>query len=113
MDSNKDGVVDLAEFAAADGAKQEFSWCDRNGDGVLDGDEMALRSTAKQKIAAPADDGDQGDPVGDELEAMAEEFESMANAKHQAGINASVLPELEKSNATSRALQAKVTLLAV
>jgi hypothetical protein len=44
MDSNKDGVVDLAEFAAMGGTKEEFNRLDRNGDVVLDADEMALRS---------------------------------------------------------------------
>jgi len=52
MDSNKDGVVDSAEFAAAGGTKEEFNRYDRNGDGVLDADEMALRSAAKQKAAS-------------------------------------------------------------
>jgi len=41
MDSNKDGVVDSAEFAAAGGTKELFNWYDRNGDSVLDADEMA------------------------------------------------------------------------
>merc|ERR1711865_730090 len=52
LDSNKDGVVDSAEFAAAGGTKEEFNRYDRNGDGVLDADEMALRSAAKQKAAS-------------------------------------------------------------
>merc|ERR1712166_38204 len=52
MDSNKNGVVDSAEFAAAGGTKKEFNRYDRNGDGVLDADEMALRSAAKQKAAS-------------------------------------------------------------
>ena len=43
MDSNTNGV-DLAEFAAMGGTKEEFNRLDRNGDGVLDADEMALRS---------------------------------------------------------------------
>ena len=44
MDRNKDGVVDLAEFAAMGGTKEEFNRLDRNGDVVLDADEMAKRS---------------------------------------------------------------------
>jgi len=41
MDTNNDGVVDAAEFAAAGGSKQEFDQYDLNADGVLDADEMA------------------------------------------------------------------------
>ena len=52
MDTNKDGVVDSAEFAAAAGTKQEFNRCDKGGGGVLDADEMALRSAAKQKAVS-------------------------------------------------------------
>ena len=43
MDTNKDGMVDAAEFAAAGGSKQEFDKYDLNGDGVLDAAEMAER----------------------------------------------------------------------
>ena len=43
MDTNNDGVVDAAEFAAAGGSKQEFDKYDLNGDGVLDAAEMAER----------------------------------------------------------------------
>ena len=43
MDTNKDGMVDAAEFAAAGGSKQEFDKYDLNGDGVLDAAEMTER----------------------------------------------------------------------
>ena len=42
MDTNNDGVVDAAEFAAAGGSKQEFDERDLNGDGLLDADELNL-----------------------------------------------------------------------
>jgi hypothetical protein len=41
MDSNNGGVVDLAEFVAADGTEQEFVEYDRNGDGQIDEVEVA------------------------------------------------------------------------
>ena len=52
MDTNNDGVVDAAEFAAAGGSKQEFDKYDLNGDGVLDADEMALRAADKLQSSA-------------------------------------------------------------
>ena len=42
MDTNNDGAVDVSEFVAAGGSKQEFDRYDLNSDGVLDADEMAL-----------------------------------------------------------------------
>lgn len=51
MDTNKDGVVDAEEFAAAGGSKEEFSKYDVNGDGVLDADELARRSAAQAEAA--------------------------------------------------------------
>ena len=66
MDTNNDGVVDAAEFAAAGGSKQEFDKYDLNGDGVLDADEMALR--AADKLQSPIAPGSVGSykhsPVG-------------------------------------------------
>ena len=47
VDSNKDGVVDAAEFVAAGGTEEEFNRFDKNKNGVLDKDEMALHSAAR------------------------------------------------------------------
>ena len=47
MDTNKDGVVDLEEYLAAGGTKEEFDKYDLDGDGVLDAQEMELRGAAK------------------------------------------------------------------
>merc|ERR1712166_83727 len=41
MDTNKDGVVDANEFAAAGGSKADFELADLNHDGVLDAEEIA------------------------------------------------------------------------
>ena len=50
MDTNNDGVVDAAEFAAAGGSKQEFDGRDLNGDGLLDADELSLSQLKQNNI---------------------------------------------------------------
>ena len=52
MDSNKDGVVDGKEFAAAGGSSRQFDRYDVNGDGVLDAEELAKRSAAQAHAAS-------------------------------------------------------------
>merc|ERR1711865_684051 len=47
MDTNHDGVVDLGEFIAGGGTKEEFDRYDANGDGVLDADELEQRAADK------------------------------------------------------------------
>ena len=41
IDSNENGLVDTAEFAAAGGTQEEFSHLDLDADGVLDAHEQA------------------------------------------------------------------------
>ena len=41
IDTNKNGVVESAEFVATGETQEEFSQLDLNGDGVLDADERA------------------------------------------------------------------------
>ena len=41
MDTNHDGVVDLKEFMAAGGSKEEFNQYDLDEDGVLSVDEIS------------------------------------------------------------------------
>lgn len=53
MDKNQDGLVDLEEFLAAGGSKEEFEKYDMNGDGVLDVRELegaALLCTAPEVL---------------------------------------------------------------
>merc|ERR1712166_1577122 len=41
IDTNKNGVVESAEFVATGETQEEFNQLDLNGDGVLDADEQA------------------------------------------------------------------------
>ena len=41
IDTNKNGVVESAEFVATGETQEEFNQLDLNGDGVLDADERA------------------------------------------------------------------------
>merc|ERR1712166_1433507 len=47
IDTNKNGVVESAEFVATDETQEEFSQLDLNGDGVLDADEQASALVGK------------------------------------------------------------------
>ena len=49
MDSNNDGVVDLAEFVTAGGTEQEFVEYDKNGDGQIDEAEVAAWHNAERE----------------------------------------------------------------
>ena len=42
MDTNNDGMVDQAEFAASGGSQTDFNRHDLNGDGVLDINEISI-----------------------------------------------------------------------
>merc|ERR1712195_157399 len=47
IDTNKNGVVESAEFVATGETQEEFSQLDLNGDGVLDADEQASALVGK------------------------------------------------------------------
>merc|ERR1712166_1208264 len=56
IDTNKNGVVESAEFVATGETQEQFSQLDLNGDGVLDADERASALVGKliQRRAAAA-----------------------------------------------------------
>ena len=67
VDTNNDGVVDLQEFLAAGGTKQEFEERDVNGDGTLDSRELSQipKGMSMEEPETPTDSGAEGE--GSEL----------------------------------------------
>ena len=60
MDTNNDGMVDRAEFAASGGSQTDFNRHDLNGDGVLDANEISIAdqtAVALAPIPVPKIDG--------------------------------------------------------
>ena len=60
MDTNNDGMVDRAEFAASGGSQTDFNRHDLNGDGVLDANEISIAdqtAVAMAPIPVPKIDG--------------------------------------------------------